>query len=716
MVLTKYNQKRNFEESPEPIAGSPDKDKLRFVIQKYAASRLYYDLRLEMKGVLKSLAVPKCPSTNFDAKRLAVMVKVNPYDYRNFEGIVPSSYAAGAVIVWDEGFNEIADANVKDGETQDKELRKGIHSGKLHIVLKGRKLRNEFALIKTLDRGENAWLLFPVKYKYVSKDNFTLLDQSVISKKTLKQIEKTTTNFYGLHRVKESSVNSKNETSLNERPTVKVTSAKYKKEKEQEIATDPIVTKGTSAKFPNSLSPMLATIVDKPFEKEGWQYEIKWDSYLALAFCEKDEVELKSRNYKSFGAKFYLVHKALQQWNISAVVDGEVVVLNEDGKPNFGALQNWRSEAEGALYFYVFDLLSINGKDLTQLPLSERRDLLKQMIPEIDLILLSENFEVNGIEFFETAKKMGLEGIIAKKADSVYSAGNRSKNWLKIKANKRHEMVIGGYTKNNKASKSFSFLLLGVYEEGKLVYTNKTRTGFTDKQQLEMLEQFKHYVITTPSFTELPDFDKPSRFQRNPLKATAVCLKPELVCEVSYTQMTADGLMRHPSIEAMRIDKNATVVIKKVGIQTDDAIMEEKAAVRKTVKSAVSKEQNTFLNTNDTIQLREINGHEIKFTNFNKRYWPDKKITKRNVLHYYYQVAPYILKYLNGRPQSIKPHPKGGTGESFYFEDGTVKAPDWIETFKCKSDADDRKKRYLVAKDEASLLYMANLGCIEIIP
>ena len=270
MVLTKYNQKRNFEESPEPIAGSPDKDKLRFVIQKYAASRLYYDLRQEMEGVLKSLAVPKGPSTNFDAKRLAVMVKVNPYDYRNFEGIVPSSYAAGAVIVWDEGFNEIADANVKDGETQDKELRKGIHSGKLHIVLKGRKLRNEFALIKTLDRGENAWLLFPVKYKYVSKDNFTLLDQSVISKKTLKQIEKTTTNFYGSHRVKESSVNSKNETSLNERPIVKVTSAKYKKEKEQEIATDPIVTKGTSAKFPNSLSPMLATIVDKPFEKEGW--------------------------------------------------------------------------------------------------------------------------------------------------------------------------------------------------------------------------------------------------------------------------------------------------------------------------------------------------------------------------------------------------------------------------------------------------------------
>lgn len=541
MALTKYIEKRNFDESPEPTGGNPDSDKLRFVIQKHAASHLHYDFRLEMEGVLKSWAVPKGPSTNPDIKRLAMMVEDHPYDYRSFEGIIPSGYGAGTVIVWDEGFYEIADANGKDKDTQDKELRKGIHVGKLHIVLDGKKLKGEYALVKTHGRGENAWLLFKVKDKYVSKEDITLEDKSVISKKTLAQVEKTTTNFYGADRVKESSVKSKKETSLNKRSDVKAASEKNEIDKEEKSLIETIITAGKSSKFPSNLSPMLAKMVDKPFDKEGWQYEIKWDGYRVLAFCNNDQVELKSRNNKSFDEKFYSVHKALQQWNINAVVDGEVVVLDEEGKPNFSALQNWRKEADGALYLYVFDLLWINGKDLMQLSLSERRTVLKQIIPDNDVIRLSENFEVSGIEFFETAKKMGLEGIIAKKSDSVYSSGNRSKDWLKIKANKRKEMVLGGYTKNDDSSKSFSSLLLGVYENGELIYTGKVGTGFNDKQQIEMLQQFEPYIIKTSPFKELPDINKPSRFQRNPPHATAVWLKPELVCEVSFTEMTTGG-------------------------------------------------------------------------------------------------------------------------------------------------------------------------------
>ncbi|MFV8270950.1 DNA ligase D [Flavobacterium sp. GT2N3] len=715
MALTKYIEKRNFDESPEPKGGNPDSDKLRFVIQKHAASHLHYDFRLEMEGVLKSWAVPKGPSTDPVIKRLAMMVEDHPYDYRNFEGIIPSGYGAGTVIVWDEGFYEIADASGTDKETQDKELRKGIHAGKLHIVLDGKKLKGEFALVKTHGRGENAWLLFKVKDKYVSKDDVTLKDKSVISKKTLAQVEKTTTNFYGAERVKESSVKSKKETSLNKRSDVKAASAKNKKEKEQKTADD-IDTGGKRSKFPSKISPMLATIVDKPFDKEGWQYEIKWDGYRALAFCNKDKVELKSRNDKSFDEKFCPVHKALQQWNITAVVDGEVVVLDEDGKPNFSALQNWKSESDGALYFYVFDLLWINGKDVMQLPLSERRTILKQIIPENDIIRLSENFEVSGIEFFETAKKMGLEGIIAKKSDSVYSAGSRSKDWLKIKANKRQEMVIGGYTKNDDSSKSFSSLLLGVYENGELIYTGKVGTGFSDTQQIEMLKQFKPYIIKTPPFKELPDINKPSRFQRNPPHATAIWIKPELVCEVSFTEMTADGIMRHPSFEAMRIDKKAKEVIREEVIDTNEIITHKEESSPKTVKPAGKKGLKTFLNPTDETQLREINGHEIKFSNLNKIYWPDEKITKRDMLNYYYQVAPYMLPYLKDRPQSMNRHPDGINGESFYFKDVTGTAPDWIETFEYKSDADDRVRNYLVAKDEASLLYMANLGCIEMNP
>lgn len=229
MALTKYKEKRNFKESPEPTDGDPDINKLRFVIQKHDASHLHYDFRLEMEGVLKSWAVPKGPSTDPDIKRLAMMVEDHPYDYRNFEGIIPSGYGAGTVIVWDEGFYELADADGKDKKAQDKELRNGIYSGKLHLVLHGKKLKGEFALVKTHGRGENAWLLFKVKDKYVSKEDITLKDKSVISKKTLGQVEKTTTNFYGAKRVKESQSKSKKETLLNKHADVKEASAFLKK-------------------------------------------------------------------------------------------------------------------------------------------------------------------------------------------------------------------------------------------------------------------------------------------------------------------------------------------------------------------------------------------------------------------------------------------------------------------------------------------------------
>lgn len=716
MALTTYKEKRNFKKSPEPTGGKPDGEQLRFVIQKHHASRLHYDFRLEMDGVLKSWAVPKGPSTDPDIKRLAMMVEDHPYDYRNFEGIIPSGYGAGTVIVWDEGFYELADADGKDKKTQDKELRHGVYSGKLHVVLHGKKLKGEFALVKTKGMGDNAWLLFKVKDKYVSKDDITLKDKSVISKKTLAQVEKTTTNFYGAKRVKESSVKSKKETSLNKRDDVKAASAKNKKETEKSFDIDDILSKGKKAKFPTKLTPMLATMVDKPFDKEDWQYEIKWDGYRTVAFCNKDKVELKSRNDKSYNEKFYPVLKAVQQWNIDALVDGEVVVLDEGGNPNFGKLQNWRSEADGELYFYVFDLLWMNGKDLMQLPLSERRILLKEIIPENNIIRLSENYEVSGIEFFETAKKMGLEGIMAKKSDSTYSPGNRSKEWLKIKASKRQEMVIGGYTKNEGSSKLFSSLLLGVYENGKLIYTGKAGTGFKDKQQTEMLKQFKPYIITNPPFTEQPDINKPSRFRHNPPNATAVWLKPELVCEVSFTEMTTDGIMRHPSFIAMRSDKKATDVTKEETMNTNEITLQKEIKSKAILKPAGKKDRKTFLNPTDKTQVRKINGNEIKFTNTNKIYWPDEKITKGELLNYYYQVAPFIIPYLKDRPQSMNRHPNGINGKSFYFKDVTDTAPDWVETFDYKSDADDRLKKYLVAKDEASLLYMANLGCIEMNP
>lgn len=470
------------------------------------------------------------------------------------------------------------------------------------------------------------------------------------------------------------------------------------------------------AKFPVTVSPMLATLVDKPVDAPGWMYEVKWDGYRAIALLNKGEVQLISRNNKSFDDKFYPVHKALKNWNIHAVVDGEIVVLNESGTSNFGDLQNWRSEADGELVYYVFDLLWLNGYDLTQLPLIQRRELLEQLFPAPDIIRLSASFNTSPTEFLAAANTLGLEGVIAKKEDSLYYPGARSSEWLKIKINKRHEVVIGGYTRNENSSKPFSSLLVGVFEDGKLQYTGKIGTGFTTARQKEMMQLFKPLVIKKSPFTTVPDINKPSRFRPNPPKAVATWLKPELVCEVSYAEITSDGVMRHPSFEGMREDKAAKDVgreapapVKKVTEKTTTAIS------RKMLTPVIGGTRKTLLNPSEDTQVKKINKHELKFANLNKVFWPEEKYTKRDMLNYYYQVAPYILPYLKDRPQSLNRFPNGIKGKSFYQKDVTGKAPDWIKTFPYHT-SDGEDKNFMVGTDEASLLYMANLGSIEMNP
>jgi bifunctional non-homologous end joining protein LigD len=344
-----------------------------------------------------------------------------------------------------------------------------------------------------------------------------------------------------------------------------------------------ILNKAPKVKFPSKLIPMYATLVNEPANESGWLYEVKWDGYRALAFSNKGTVELRSRNEKSFTDKFYPITADVKEWNINAIVDGEIVVLQNNGISSFGSLQNWRSEADGELMFYVFDILWYEGKDLTGLSLLDRRMILKSLFPVKGNIRLSEIFDGEGKDFFETAKQMGLEGIIAKKAESRYYPGNRTKEWLKIKANQRQEMVIGGFTKNEDSRKLFSALLLGVYENGKLIYTGKVGTGFNDKTQREMMEQFKPLIADNPAFTILPDINKPSRFRPDPPHATAVWLKPKLVCEVSFTELSSDGIMRHPSFEGMRMDKKAKDVVMEMPKPIDRLSQKEATFKRKKI-------------------------------------------------------------------------------------------------------------------------------------
>jgi bifunctional non-homologous end joining protein LigD len=466
---------------------------------------------------------------------------------------------------------------------------------------------------------------------------------------------------------------------------------------------------GKKAPFPKSFKPMLATLVDKPFDEAGWIYEIKWDGYRAVALLNKGKVNLISRNNKSFNEKFYPVTAALNKWKITAVVDGEIAVLNENGVAHFGSLQNWRSEADGPLVYYVFDILYLNGYDLKGLPLIERKAILKKNLPTEGIIRLSENFETTATKFLASVTKMGMEGIMAKKMDSVYTEGERTKEWLKIKSNKRHEVVIGGFTQNEGSSKTFSSLLVGVYNKGKLDYIGKIGTGFDTTTQKEILSKMLKLKTNKVPFAETPDVNKPSRFRHNPPKARVTWLKPQLVCEVSYTEITDDGVMRHPSFEGMRTDKKAKDVMKEKPVSS------KKVMTKGYTKRVTDKSRKTLLNPTEETQVRKINGHELKFTNLSKVYWPKEKYTKRDMLNYYYQAAPYILPYLKDRPQSLNRFPNGIDGKSFYHKDVTASAPDWIK-MEPYTTSEGEKKNFLVPEDEAAILYMANLGAIEMNP
>lgn len=717
MSLTKYKQKRSFNQTPEPTGGKSKSGQLKFVIQKHDASHLHYDFRLEMDGVLKSWAVPKGPSLNPADKRLAMMVEDHPYDYRDFEGIIPKgNYGAGTVIVWDHGTYESLEP-VKSKKEAEKLLLKQLAAGSLKFILHGKKLNGEFALVHTHGRGDNAWLLIKHKDTFAKTTDVTKKDKSVVSGKTISAMEKAPDKIYGRKTVpvgatvKDKPV-AKGKAAAKIKAVVDVKEIKQPVRKKAPAAPTP--KDGEKTAFPNVIKPMLATLVDAPVTDPGWLLEIKWDGYRALSLCNKKEVNIISRNNKPFSEKYYPVHAALQQLNLQAVLDGEIVVLKGNGVSNFGALQNWRSEVDGELVYYVFDLLWLNGYSLMELPLTRRREVLHQLLPQEGIIRESEIFDTSATELLAAASQIGLEGIIAKRADSLYRQ-DRSKEWLKIKVHKRHEVVIGGFTKNDDSPKAFSSLLVGVYDNRRLHYIGKVGTGFNDKMQKEMMARFKPLLVKESPFTTTPDVNEPSRFRPNPPHAQAFWLKPELVCEVAYAELTSDGIMRHPSFQGMREDKAARDVHAEVAVHTEDAVHPEDEKVKGVKLKGVKGDRKSLLNPKEETQVKAVNGHELKFTNLSKVFWPKVGYTKRDLLNYYYQVAEYILPYLKDRPQSLNRFPNGIDGKSFYFKDVTATAPEWVKQFPYTT-GEGEKKNFLVVEDEASILWMANMGAIEMNP
>ncbi|MEN5379552.1 DNA ligase D [Sphingobacterium kitahiroshimense] len=715
MTLDKYREKRSQKNTPEPFGGKPSGKELRFVVQKHAASHLHYDFRLEMDGVLKSWAVPKGPSLDADIKRLAMMVEDHPFDYRNFEGVIPKGqYGGGTVIVWDEGTYETTDSVGGDVKKQEKELLKQLKAGKLKFKLNGNKLKGEFALVKAYGKAENSWLLMKLDDKYASDKDITLKDKSVISKKSIAQMEKSPDRVYGQKTTQKSSSKDKPAGKKKASASIEEKLSTSDETEGDDIDLAMLLKKTSKKDFFEHVEPMLATLTDQPFDDDEWLYEVKWDGYRAVSFLNGNKtIEIKSRNDKSFNEKFYPIYEELKAMKLEAILDGEIVVVGENGHANFGALQNWRSEADGDLLYYVFDILWYKGKDLTKLTLTDRKAILHEILSTSETIKLSTPFYTSGIKFLETAREMGLEGIMAKRKDSAYHVHARTKDWLKIKANKRQEVVIGGFTKNDGSSKVFSSILVGVYEGKKLVYTGKVGTGFSDKLQKEMLEKFNQVTADKSPFSTEPDVNKASRFRPDPPHANVTWLQPKLICEVSFTEMTTDGVMRHPSFIGLREDKDPKSIVLEKEESTKKIVNDSKKNI---IVAQGKMKRKTLLNPTEKTQVKKVNKQDLKFTNLDKIFWPDEKITKRDLINYYYQIAPYILPYLKDRPQSMNRFPDGIEGEGFYFKNVADSAPEWAETYLYKSETDQKDKLYLVGKDEATLLYMANLGCIEMNP
>jgi bifunctional non-homologous end joining protein LigD len=672
MALEKYQQMRRFNETPEP-AGKARKGRgpLRFVVQKHAASRLHYDFRLEIGGVLVSWAVPKGPSLNPEDKRLAMMTEDHPYEYKDFEGIIPKgNYGAGTVMIWDEGTYYPGyvdhDGQVqKTGKTraeQDKEMRRQLHQQHLTFIMEGQKLKGEFALIKIKNSDdENAWLL--VKKGDASADTkseITSADRSATTGRSIEEIAADGDRQWT--RDGESSV-----LDLGDTPK-----------------TD----------MPREVKPMLATLTDTPFDRDDWLFEVKWDGYRAIAEVEQGKAKFYSRNLQSFNSKFKPVVDSLSQLKHDAVLDGELVAVDEQGRSRFQLLQNYQKTGQGSLLYYIFDVLWLDGHDLTKLPLLRRKQILSQLLPAQSLVRYSDHIEKSGSNFFQLAQQQQLEGIIGKQADSLYRQGVRSKSWLKIKTNLRQEAVVGGFTEPRGGRQGLGALILGVYEDDKLCYIGHTGGGFTDQGLQDMHRRLQPLTRPDSPFSTI--------FKTN---APVTWVEPNLVVEVSFAEWTAEGHMRQPIFIGTREDKDPRAVRREVITQSPKP--QNDAPLPAEFSSSA----------NPGTELLTVGRHQLKATHLSKVFWPDEGYTKGDVINYYRYVAPLILPYLKDRPQSLNRHPNGITGKSFYQKHmETSQLPPWLKTHKVHSDSEDRDIDYLICNDEATLVYMANLGCIEINP
>src|SRR5882762_6314991 len=646
--LSTYRAKRSLDWTPEPGArpatAAPSAGGL-FVVHMHAARRLHWDLRLEMDGVLRSWAVPKGPSPNRADKRLAVHVEDHPLEYGDFEGIIPDgNYGAGAVIVWDRGsWIPLEDPH------------EGMKKGKLLFELHGYKLKGKWTLVK-LKKGDKEWLLIKEKDGYAAADGAGALPpESVLSGRTVEELKA------GKDRAA---------------PVVKDL-ARFKAPRRAVTLAE--------------AEPMLAETREQPFSKPGWLFELKLDGYRIRAAREDGEARLVTRNGHDLAPGFPEIARAVAALPYEGfILDGELVVPDEAGRPSFQRLQNRakvsraldarRAAVESPAVFYVFDLLSFEGFDLRPLPLERRKAILERIVPRVGPLKYLEHFANDGETLYQQVVKLGLEGIVAKKADSPYRAG-RSPNWLKIRADRVDDFVVVGFTRPKGSRSGFGALDLGAYENGKLVYAGRVGSGFTAAELKQVSAVLERGIRPTPAFTGPVPQDPGHTW-----------VEPTLVVEVRYKEWTDEGLLRQPVFVRFRDDKLVTEIANK-----GEGRGERDVEVAPESPSPISPLP-----------------REVKLSNLDKVFWPDEGYTKGDLIEYYRAISPWLLPYLKDRPVVLTRYPDGITGKSFFQKDAPGFVPDWIRTERIWSEDTQREIAYFLCDNVESLLYIINMGTIPL--
>jgi bifunctional non-homologous end joining protein LigD len=685
--LSAYEAKRDPTRTPEPFGGPRAVPGTLFVVQKHGARRLHYDLRLEMGGTLKSWAVPKGPSVSPGEKRLAVHVEDHPVEYGDFEGVIPAGeYGAGPVIVWDRGWYR----PLKPGDPLEQ-----LERGKLEIELHGYKLRGGWTLAR-MSGKERDWLLLKKRDEFAGGEEPTeRYPESVLSGLTLEEVRD------GPQRLGE---------------------LRARLERLQAPRRD--VT-------PRHQSVMLATLIDRPFSAPGWLFELKYDGVRVLAHRVARAVDLYMRSGQLVTGRYPELVVALRALPFERfLLDGEIVAFDDGGRPSFQRLQARmglsrpadieRARAQVPVSGVFFDALALDGRDLRDLPLAERKGCLGLLLPRRGVVSLAEHVPDDGEAFYDAACEQRLEGVVAKKADSRY-VGRRTRDWLKIKCQKRQEFVIGGWTDPQGSRAYFGALHLGLYEDGQLVYVSKVGTGFDEATLKQVWDRLRPLERATSPFT-----------RGSPKGRGHHWVEPVLVAEVRFTEWTDEGGLRHPAFLGLRDDKKPQECRREIplglpgpgGAGVSSASRElqgaepvrsarrlrhgSKPTARRADPRAPGPEQSGGSSAGTTGE------HRVQVSNLDKVFWPDDGYTKGDLIAYYEAVAPWLLPYLHDRPVVLTRYPDGITGKSFYQKDAPEFIPDWVRTARIYSEDTRRDIDYFVIDSLEMLRYVINLGTIPL--